>query len=1117
MGTLANDSALESSGRYDKSEPVRAWEQTVVIPSYPVPAPDPNPMFFEKRVYQGSSGKVYPNPFTDRVSNDKLDKPYRGVFLENQYIKLMILPEIGGRIHIAQDKTNNYDFVYRQTVIKPALVGLLGPWISGGVEFNWPQHHRPSTFMPVDYCVEERSDGSRTVWLSEHEPMGRMKGMVGICLHPGKSLIEAKVRLYNRSPFVQTFLWWANVGIRVHDQYEAFFPPDAHYVADHAKRAMSSFPIARGHYYGVDYTRGVDIRWYKNIPVPTSYMITESKYDFFGGYDHGRQAGIVHVADHHISPGKKLWTWGNAEFGYAWDRELTDAGGPYIELMAGVYTDNQPDFSFLHPYETKSFSEYWYPIKEIGVVKNANRFVAVNLEVEPGRARVAACATEGFPRATLILSAGKRTLLEKCVDLAPGFALVEMAVLPADITERDLLLRIQTCQGQELIRYRPEVPLERRVPPPASEPPLPKDVGTADELYVIGLHLEQYRHATRSAESYWDEALARDPGDARCNNALGWLMLRRGQFPEAERHFRDALQRLTLKNPNPYDGEPYYGLGLALRYQDRLEEAYAAFYKATWNYAWRSPSYYALAAIDCLRGAWSAALGHLEDSLLTSAHHMKARNLETAVLRRLGHLEEAERTATESLTLDPLDFWSRNELILVALAREDETRATLLTRELAGLMGGRLETHLDIAYDYAHAGLWTEATEFLERLYRSGTIKDRPYPMVLYSLGYFHRKEGEQDKAREYIDLGRKASPDYCFPSRLEEMLVLLDARAVNKQDARSAYYLGNLFYDKRRYEEAIENWEIARALEPEFSIPWRNLGIAYYNIHREAEKARHYYQKAFEVNPQDARLFYEMDQLSKRLNVLPRERLGVLKQHPELTAQRDDLMVELARLYNLIGQPNMALEVIGGWRFHPWEGGEGLVSGQYVAAHLLLGRECLEAGKAKEALCHFEAAQRYPHNLGEGKHLLTPENHIHYYCGLAKEKLGDLNGAQAHFQQALAGPSRSYSPTTYYSALALKKLGFQDTCAAKLRELLDYTQRQMNVEVAIDYFATSLPHFLIFEDDLQKRNQIDCTFLAGLAHLGLGDVVQARKAFQEVLALDINHLDAQEELRRLA
>ncbi|MGA8672283.1 MAG: DUF5107 domain-containing protein, partial [Terracidiphilus sp.] len=344
-------------GKAGKADRVRCWEEQVVIPTYPIQDADPNPMFLEKRVYQGSSGKVYPNPFTDKVALEKSDKTYRAIMLENEYVQLMILPEIGGRIHAGRDKTNQYDFFYRQRVIKPALVGLLGPWISGGVEFNWPQHHRPSTYMPVHAAIEKNVDGSRTVWLSEHDPMLRMKGMVGISLSPGKAIVEAKVRLYNRTPLPQTFLWWANVAVRVHDNYQAFFPPDVTYVADHAKRAVSSFPIARNSYYGVDYRPGTDISWYKNIPVPTSYMVTESKFNFFGGYDHARQAGMVHTSNHHVAPGKKLWTWGNAEFGHAWDRNLTDEGGPYVELMAGAYTDNQPDFAWLQPYETKTFSQ----------------------------------------------------------------------------------------------------------------------------------------------------------------------------------------------------------------------------------------------------------------------------------------------------------------------------------------------------------------------------------------------------------------------------------------------------------------------------------------------------------------------------------------------------------------------------------------------------------------------------------------------------------------------------------------------------------------------------------------------------------------------------------------
>jgi len=457
----------ENSLRKSDGTSVRAWEEGVTIPTYPEQPPDKNPMFLEKRVYQGSSGKVYPNPITDRVSNERSEKTYKGIFLENEYVHLMILPEIGGRIHVGQDKTNGYDFFYRQTVIKPALVGLLGPWISGGVEFNWPQHHRPSTYMPVHHTIEQGEDGSTTIWLSEHDPMQRMKGMVGICLHPGRSYIEAKVRLYNRTPFVQTFLWWANVGIRVHDQYQAFFPPDVMYVADHAKRAISSFPVARNFYYGVDYRGGVDISWYKNIPVPTSYMVTESQYDFFGGYDHKKNAGVVHYADRHIAPGKKLWTWGNAEFGYAWDRNLTDTDGPYIELMAGVFTDNQPDFSWLHPYETRTWSQFWYPIQQIGPAKNANRLAAINVEPNDGKLTVGVCVTEPFDKAKLLVTDRGKALFEDACNLEPGRPYIREVQ-----ASHGAAVRLLTNAGQEIIRYTsPELRDMSTLPNPATEPP----------------------------------------------------------------------------------------------------------------------------------------------------------------------------------------------------------------------------------------------------------------------------------------------------------------------------------------------------------------------------------------------------------------------------------------------------------------------------------------------------------------------------------------------------------------------------------------------------------------------------------------------------------------------
>jgi len=287
------------------------WEETVTIPSYEVGKPEKNPLFLEKRVYQGSSGKVYPYPVIEKIYDQKLEKPYKIVFLENEFIQVQLMPEIGGRVYRYLDKTNNYDAVYYNRVIKPALVGLAGPWISGGIEFNWPQHHRPNTFGKVEYMYEkDETSGVCTCWMTEVDRMYGTKCLVAFSIYPGKSFLEIKVSLYNRTNIPQTFLWWANPAVHVHDQTQSIFPPDVRAVFDHGKRDLSRFPISTGVYYKVDYSEGVDISWYKNVPVPTSYMAYYSKYDFLGGYDHRRQAGILHIADHHISPGKKQWTWG---------------------------------------------------------------------------------------------------------------------------------------------------------------------------------------------------------------------------------------------------------------------------------------------------------------------------------------------------------------------------------------------------------------------------------------------------------------------------------------------------------------------------------------------------------------------------------------------------------------------------------------------------------------------------------------------------------------------------------------------------------------------------------------------------------------------------------------
>src|ERR1700761_3869671 len=552
---------------------VDIWQEKVVIPTYHTGAPDKNPMFFEKRIYQGSSGIVYPNPVIEKISDEKVDHEYIGLFLENKYLKIMILPELGGRVQMAYDKIKDRHFIYYNQVIKPALVGLTGPWISGGIEFNWPQHHRPSTFEPVDYTLVENADGSKTVWVNEVEKMFHTKGMAGFTLYPDKAYLEIKAQLYNRTNLPQTFLWWANPALKVNDDYQSVFPPDVNAVFDHGKRDVSTFPIATGTYYKVDYSPGTDISRYKNIPVPTSYMAINSKYGFVGGYEHDTHAGILHVADHHVSPGKKQWTWGHGDFGAAWERNLTDEDGPYIELMTGVFTDNQPDFSWLTPYEQKSFTQYFLPYHHVGMVKNATKDVLVGLETRGKEIVVKVFATSLHKDLRIDLLKAGTIVFSETVNVSPEELFKKKIILADTINEDELTVIITDYTGIELLRYEPAANIINEIPEPAKPALQPHEIESTEQLFLTGQHLEQYRHATYDPVPYYEEALKRDPKDIRNNNALGLWHLRRGQFKKSEAYFRKAIATLTKRNPNPYDSEAYYNLGLALSYQGRTEEA----------------------------------------------------------------------------------------------------------------------------------------------------------------------------------------------------------------------------------------------------------------------------------------------------------------------------------------------------------------------------------------------------------------------------------------------------------------------------------------------------------------------------------------------------------------
>ncbi|WP_262315107.1 DUF5107 domain-containing protein [Lacticaseibacillus parakribbianus] len=1084
---------------------VKAWEENVVLPTYEVAKPDKNPLFLEKRVYQGSSGKVYPLPVTEKIADKPTDKTYRAVYLENDYLKVMILPELGGRIQRALDKTNGYDFIYFNHVIKPALVGLVGPWISGGIEFNWPQHHRPSTFMPVEHELVPNADGSQTVIVSEIDQMYGTKGEARFTLYPDKAYIQIDGQLYNRTDLPQTFLWWANPAVPVNDHTYSVFPPDVNAVMDHGKRAVSSFPIATGTYYKYDYSDGVDISRYKNVKVPTSYMAYHSDYNFMGNYDEKVAAGLLHVADHHVSPGKKQWTWGSGDFGQAWDRNLTDHDGPYIELMTGVFTDNQPDFSWLAPYEEKTFTQYFMPYKGVGHIKNATKDAAINVELTDGKTRVAVYASSKLS-AQLTLALDDEVLFTDHVALTPNAAYEKLLDTPIAAIDERVKLTLSDDHGV-IVAYQGAPAAIADLPDPAAAIGEPTAIKTTEELFLAAQHIEQYRHATLDAAAYYQEGLRRDASDIRLNNGYGLYLYRRAEFKAAKAHFARAVARQELHTPNPDTGAPRFNLGLAQLALGEDAAAFDSFYKATWNDDTKGPAFFQLALAAARQGNDRQALAFVTQALTRNTHHLKARVLQVVLMRRLGQPVDAAIAA--NLAIDPLDLGS-----LYEAGRGDV--AAQATWQQA--MRQSLNNYLELADDYWQMGELTAAAAILQAAPAG--------PMPHYYLAALALAQGDPRQAAAELAAAEAADPTYCFPNKLREYRVLTTLIAAFPDDTpHASYYLGNLLYDKRRHEAAIAAWEKAQEQLPDFPTLLRNLAFARYNVQDDLKGALALQAKAQALDPTDARLLLELNSLQQLAGQPVATRLAGLEGKLDLVHQRDDLLVEYITLLNASGRYQDALAEIMHRQFHPWEGGEGKVSTQYVTALTELAKAALATAPQKAIVLLNRSLER-PANLGEGKLANYHDNLSEYLLGVAYDKLNDPEAAREHFEKATIGDQEPGDVLYYndqpadlilYMGLAYLRLG--ETKAAKrcFYALTTYGQKHLHDVAHYDYFAVSMPQTTVFKADITKNHRIYCRYLLALGHYGLGQHDLARQLATAVLAAVPDHLGAITLLQRLA
>ena len=1030
----------------------RTEYEKIVIPTYETGKAEELPIFFEKRANQGASSKIYPMPYTDKLSDDRRNKTYNAIVLENKYIKVTALPEIGGKIHCATDKSTGYDFVYGNKVIKPAMIALAGPWVSGGIEFNWPLHHRPTTFDGTFSRIVENGDGTKTAWMGENEPYNRTKGMVGLTVPPDRSYVRAEVSLYNGTPVARPFLWWANLAVEINENYSVVFPPDVEYVHDHDRRAVLSWPVAKGRFDTArpyDYGTGKDIHYHRNIVVPSSFMVSkgQSDSDFLCGYDLGKQCGTVTVANHYIAPGKKLWTWGNNPFGYKWCSNLTDDGSRYVELMTGCYADNQPDFTYIAPYETKRFTQYWYPVHDIGEVKNATIDAAVNLEKEGRGCKVGFCVTGVFDNCRIEVRDKGRLVLEARADLSPEKTWIGHACCTLKAGTSAALF---DQNGNCLVRYEvcergSRKPVEPRIPSPR-----PKDIPTVEELYLHGKHIVKYKHFTLDAKDFYEEGLRRDPADARCNEGMGDLLYDQGRFAEALKYYDRAEERLELRNANPENTDVLYKRGLCKRALGMDKDAYQDLYWSVWSFKNRSAGYYALAGLACKRGDIKESIRLLKLSLETNVRHLWARNM------------LAELTGDTSYTQK--------------IDKEDPLFDTF--REDAGQA-------LDLAIELMRFGLYARAIAVLEGA--------SPSVMNDYYLSYLYKKTGDAKKSAAAKKRGDKRSWVYCNPNRLEDIEIL---RFIGT--ARAAYYLGCLYYDRGRWEDAAACWRSCIERE-EFAPAYRGYALACYDHLGRADEAKEALERAFALAPESDRIFYELAQLYKSLNLSVAERLAFFETHRANTSRRDDCTLEYAQLLSEVGRLDEAKRALLEHRFHTYEGGEGNLTNFHAWLQKLIGDNHYRNGEYREALRAYEAGLTFPQCYGEEKSFFV--NDAPLYLGMSRcaRKLGkkDVWLEKAFTNHAGIGVH------SYWQALALREAGR----GAEADKLLDRMLAEADAIYADrdlpPYFGVGAHAFMPFQYDVTKYNTMIALQLRGYALLAQGERAESGEIVQKLMNID--------------
>jgi tetratricopeptide (TPR) repeat protein len=801
-----------ASGQAAANAPARAWQDTVVIPAYQEGLPDPNPPF--DLFLPVTGGRLnYPYTLRNNVTDVRKDTAWRALWLENEYLKCLILPDLGGHLYSCTDKRNGQQLFYANPSIKLARIAYRGAWAAFGIEFNFPVSHNWMTVSPVDFATTTAPDGSASVWVGNIDRPYGMQWRVQLTLRPGRAALEQHTALYNRSDARHRFYWWTNAGVEVWDDTKILYPMEL--TASHGFTFVDTWPIdAAGHDLSV-------VGNHKYGPV--SRFSHGSREPYMGVYHPKTQSGVAHYSSPVDLPSKKLWSWSSDADGLDWRRALSDNNSAYVEIQAGPFR-NQETYGFLEPQQSLRFSEYWLPMLDLGGLSRATADALLNLsrtQEKPGWVTldVAVNVVRAFPGARLTIVDGGRSVLDEVVSLTPAATFRRR--IPGQLSAGTYTLRITDAQGAEVMRHTEggyDYSRDNTRTGPQPIPPITPPASRTDGDYAaIGMQQELDGQLLPALATY-REGLTRYPESLELNRAAGRLMVGLKQYEAAVPLLTKALTRVSN------DREAAYYLGVAQLALGRIRPATFAFESAQQYGPHRSAALLGLAAMAWRSGARGEAVDRLERAVGEAPDAVRAGAMAVALRRTLGQPDRARAALQALRAVDPTSSFLRYEA----------TKLGAVDEALWAHLAADPERILELAVDYMRFGLFENALDLLVREYPSGgEVVAEPgmphpsaYPLVAYYRGYCRRQIG-QDGAADYQ--AASAMPTtYVFPNRPESFTVLKDAVAVNPKDATAHFLLGSLALSGGMADAAMKSWEQARALNPAIPTLHRNIGYAW-------------------------------------------------------------------------------------------------------------------------------------------------------------------------------------------------------------------------------------------------------------------------------------------------